>query len=98
MSAERNLEWDVASREKLAYTREQLIEDKAVYESVLRHEPDGTKYNPIQLDGLQSSKPEAIGAHLVGLYNNWQPSVEEGSEKIGNLYGIDLNIRQKLDV
>src|SRR3546814_4955938 len=43
MSAERNLEWDVASREKLAYTREQLIEDKAVYESVLRHEPDGTK-------------------------------------------------------
>src|SRR5690606_7484350 len=80
------------------HTREQLIQDKAVYGAVLRHETDGSKANPIQLDGLQNAHPETIGAHLIKLYKDWKPSVEEGSEKIGSLYGFDLNIRQHLEV
>ena len=98
MSAKYSLEADVASREKAVHTREQLIQDKAAYESVLRHEADGSKSNPIQLKGLQSANPETIGAHLIKLYKDWKPSVEEGSEKIGSLYGFDLNIRQHLEV
>src|SRR3546814_12513034 len=97
MSAERHLEWDVSSREKLAYTREQLIEDKAVYESVLRHEPAGTKSNPIQLDVLQRIKPEAISAHLVGLSNNWKHTDEDGSAKLGNITGLDTYTRQNVE-
>lgn len=98
MSAKNNLQWNRENREKSTRTLAQLQQDRDAYKAVLKHEPDGTKSNPIQLDGLQSGKADAIGAYLVNLYNNWKPSVEEGSERIGSLYGFDLNIRQNMEV
>jgi hypothetical protein len=71
---------------------EKLTSDELVYKSSLRYEKDGTKLNPIQLNGISTDDPEVIGKHLIKLYQNWKPNEEP---KIGNLYGFDLYIRQQ---
>ncbi len=69
-----------------------LSKDETLYKSKLKHELDGTKANPIQLKGLQTSDPEAIGNQLIKLYKHWQPTDDN---KIGTLYGFDLCVRQQ---
>lgn len=73
-----------------------LSKDEAFYRSVLRFEKDGSKANPIQITGLQSSDPDTIGTHLLQLYHQWQPAADgPADEKIGTLYGFDLYIRRQ---
>ncbi len=74
------------------HTLEKLTGDELVYKSNLRFEKDGTKENPIQLNDLSSADPDALGKHLIRLYQNWKP---EEDPKIGSLYGFDLYIRQQ---
>jgi hypothetical protein len=50
------------------------------------------KENPIRLHGITTTDTEAIGKHLIRLYQQWKP---EQDGKIGNLYGFDLYIRQQ---
>ena len=47
---------------------------KHLYKSKLQYEKDGTKANPIQLNGLNSADPETIGKHLIKLYHKWKPN------------------------
>ena len=68
-----------------------LSSDEILYKSSLQYEKDGTKVNPIQLKGLNSTDSEAIGKHIIGLYNNWKPGHDE---HIGSIYGFELYIRQ----
>lgn len=69
-----------------------LTSDEQVYKSMLRYEKEGTKENPIQLNGISAADPEVIGKHLIKLYQSWKPNEEA---KIGSLYGFDLYIRQQ---
>ncbi|HEX8331187.1 MAG TPA: helicase-related protein, partial [Segetibacter sp.] len=71
---------------------EKVTSDELVYKSNLQYEKDGARANPIQLNGASGDDTEAIGKHLIRLYQNWKPEEES---KIGCLYGFDLYIRQQ---
>jgi N12 class adenine-specific DNA methylase len=73
-------------------TFSKLSEDEGHYKSVLTHEKDETKSNPIQLTGLKSADPEAIGKYLIDLSKTWKP---EQNPHIGELYGFKCRIRQQ---
>ncbi|MFC4872128.1 helicase-related protein [Negadavirga shengliensis] len=97
------------SKVKLGFLRETLDEtdnnlgrlstDEKKYHNLLKHEKDGSKSNPIKLEGFHSDKPEKTGAHIINLHQNWKPrSGEEGHAKIGSLYGFDLFIKRQKQV
>lgn len=73
-------------------TLQKLSADFGVYKTNLRYDKEGAKENPIQLTGIRSATPEAIGEYLIKLYQSWRPTEEP---KIGRLYGFDLCIRQQ---
>ena len=79
-------------KESTLQTLSKLSQDETLYKSMLQHEKDGTKANPIHLKGLDSADPEIIGNHLIKLYQNWKPSDDA---RIGALYGFDLCVRQQ---
>ena len=77
-------------------TLEKLTVDDKWYKSRLQLEKDGTKSNPIVLDGFNGKDAEDTGEHLIRLYKTWKP--EEGKpeeQKIGMLYGFELYIRRQ---
>lgn len=84
-------------KERAKKTLELLKQDEVAYTSVLKHDKDGTKENPIQLAGKAYADPEVIGNHLIQLYLHWKPEIvnEDNVEKIGKLYGFDLYIQGK---
>ncbi len=69
-----------------------LTSDGKVYKDNLRYDKEGTKENPIQLKGISTADPEAMGKHLIKLYQSWKPT---DGPMIGKLYGFDLYIRQQ---
>jgi hypothetical protein len=73
-------------------TLKKLTPDGKLYKDNLRYDKEGTKENPIRLNGINTGDPDAIGKYIIKLYQNWKPTVEP---KIGNLYGFDLYIRQQ---
>jgi N12 class adenine-specific DNA methylase len=94
--ARNRLETLSADRVKTTGTLEKLATDESNYKSVLQYDAEGTKYNPIQLDGFISAEPEEIGKQLIDTYRNWKPVKGEAEEKlIGGLYGFELYIRQQ---
>ena len=86
------LQNDYVSTEK---TLGKLSTDAAVYKDRLQMTKEGTKANPIQLDGKTGRDCEAIGKHIIQLYQNWKPQAGQHEEKIGNLYGFQLYIRRQ---
>jgi N12 class adenine-specific DNA methylase len=83
-------------RRKTAVTLEKLALDESDYKQLLTHDEEGTKHNPIRLNGLESADPEVIGKHIIDLYRNWKPAKGESEDKqVGSLYGFDLYIRQQ---
>ena len=86
------LQNDHASTEKILG---KLSADAAVYKDRLQMTKEGTKANPIQLDGIANRDSEAIGKHIIQLYQNWKPKAGQHEEKIGNLYGFQLYIRRQ---
>ena len=78
------------------HTLERLIRDATFYSSCLQYEKDGTKANPIQIHGCNSSDTETIGKHLITLNAEWKPKADEHDElKIGSLYDFALHIRRE---
>jgi hypothetical protein len=73
-------------------TLRHLAADADWYKSQLRYEKDGSKANPVQLDGLESKDPETIGNHLIKIHREWK-AVQEN--RIGTLYGFGLYIRRE---
>jgi len=73
-----------------------LLKDEALYTSLLKHNKEGNKLNPIQLIDFPSADAEALGNRIIALYRGWQPGKGEPEEKqIGTLYGFNLYIRQQ---
>jgi hypothetical protein len=85
----------VETKEETTATLEKLKGDEQVYNSRLQVEKDGSKANPIQLNGLASADPEAIGRHLISIYLNWK---EGTAPKLGKLYGFDLYVKPHQEV
>lgn len=87
-------------REKEGITKMivRLGADEQVYKMHLKIEKDGSKANPVRLEGLIAAKPEETGQHIIGIYKNWRPDGKmTGSQKIGNLYGFDLMVQRHMD-
>lgn len=74
----------------------QLTRDDKLYSSQLTYDKEGSKVNPIQLNGLTSIDSEQIGKYIIDLYKNWKPTDAHTTDhKIGSLYGFDCYIRQQ---
>ena len=85
-------------KEKAATVKmlEKLTADDSWYKGRLQLEKDGTKANPIVLDGFNGKDAEAIGKYLISLYETWKPGEDKPDEqKIGMLYGFELYIRRQ---
>lgn len=75
---------------------EHLAKDAGHYHQVLQFEKDGTKSNPLLIEGISNSDPEIIGRHLIHLYTTWKPANPSTEEQcIGSLYGFELYIRRQ---
>jgi hypothetical protein len=62
----------------------------------LRFESDGTKVNPIILNGCNSADVETLGNYLIRLNAIWKPAADAPDDmKIGSLYDFDLFIRRQ---
>jgi len=88
-----------AAEKKLGETKatlESLVKDETLYRSLLKHNPEGNKLNPVKLTGFESADAEALGKKIITLYREWRPAKGEPEEKqIGTLYGFVLYIRQQ---
>ncbi len=74
----------------------QLSRDEKLYTSQLTFDNEGSKVNPIHIDGLNSIDAEQIGKHIIHLYQNWEQSKSyAGDQKVGALYGFDCYIRKQ---
>lgn len=73
-----------------------LTADAKRYNAALLFEKDGTKSNPIKINGLENQPSEAIGRYLIDLHQNWSPKDDfQGTKQIGQLYGFELFISQR---
>jgi hypothetical protein len=80
-------------KENTMLTTEKLVTDEASYKSRLQWEPDGTKANPVRLDGVNTADAESIGKYLIQLGATWKPEAGRDHMKIGTLYGFGLYVR-----
>lgn len=77
-------------------TLDKLAADEKIYKAGLQLDKDGVKVNPIQLDNIRASDSEAIGRHIIKLYQDWKPiAADENTAQIGTLYGFNLYIRRQ---
>ena len=96
LRAKFQLEMCRADKDNAEHILEKLIKDESSYSSRLQYERDGTKANPIQIDGCNSSDAEMIGKYLINLNNEWKPKANQSDElKIGSLYDFGLYIRRE---
>jgi hypothetical protein len=88
-----NLQNEQASTVK---TLDKLAADEKVYKAGLQLDKDGVKVNPIKLDNISASDSEAIGKHIIKLYQDWKPAAaDKHTAEIGTLYGFNLFIRRR---
>jgi chaperonin cofactor prefoldin len=75
---------------------DKLTADEKVYKAVLQLDKDGIKVNAIKLDNVSSIDSEAIGRHIIKLYQDWKPATaDEHTAQVGTLYGFNLYIRRQ---
>jgi N12 class adenine-specific DNA methylase len=91
------LERIVDGKEKDSAALLKLQTDLNNYQSLLTHDKDGAKSNPLQLNGITSTGPEQLGSHIISMYKTWKPEMVNERQLIGHLYGMDLYIRHQLD-
>lgn len=78
-------------------TLDKLSIDERHYKSVLEYTKEGSKFNPIKLNGLHTADAETIGRDIIAVFKNWQPRSNMKSETIGELYGFELKIEASWD-
>lgn len=62
-------------------------------ESRVKYAPDGTRLNPVQLDGLQGCNQKEVGLKLNEIAD--KARTLGGYEKIGTLYGFNLLVKSE---
>lgn len=90
------LENKIDEKQKTQATLDKLVKDETHYKAELKVDKDGTKINPLIIDGLNVADSEKLGNHLLSLSAKWKPAANEPEEKkIGSIYGFDCYIRQQ---
>lgn len=85
--------------QRCSLTLEKLKKDQRTYTEALVYEKDGTKSNPIQLDGCKEKDPLLLGQRIIALYQHWKPQAMDADEKkIGTLFGFELRIRHHVSL
>ncbi|MGI8598209.1 MAG: helicase-related protein, partial [Chitinophagaceae bacterium] len=73
-----------------------LTRDEKHYKSQLYFDKEGSKANPLKMDGVISADSEVLGRHVIDLFLKWKPPDPKVAEqKLGSLYGFNLHIRQQ---
>jgi len=84
---------DHESKSSILY---KLSTDETDYKKQLLYDKDGSKLNPLKLDGLNSADPEMTGKFIIDLYLHWKPPEQHLTDhRIGSLYGFDCFIRRQ---
>ena len=70
-----------------------ITRDIEALESRMKFAPDGTRLNPVQLDGLQGSNPKEVGLKLNEIAD--KARTLGAYDKIGTLYGFTLLVKSE---
>ena len=72
---------------------DRISKDVEAFNSRVQVAPDGTRLNPVKLDGFQAADPVAIGKKLNEISD--KARTHGAHEKIGSLYGFDLLVKSE---
>ena len=72
---------------------DRISKDVEAFNSRVQTAPDGTRLNPVKLDGFQPTDPVAIGRKLNEIAD--KARTYGIHEKIGSLYGFDLLVKSE---
>ena len=72
---------------------DRISKDVEAFNSRVQVAPDGSRLNPINLDGFQATDPIAIGKKLNQISD--RARTHGAHEKIGSLYGFDLLVKSE---
>ncbi|SBW00514.1 N-6 DNA methylase [uncultured Dysgonomonas sp.] len=72
---------------------DRISKDVEAFNSKVQIAPDGTRLNPVKLDGFQATDPIAIGKKLNEISD--KARTHGAHEKIGSLYGFDLLVKSE---
>ncbi|SFL08158.1 Adenine-specific DNA methylase, N12 class [Porphyromonadaceae bacterium KH3CP3RA] len=70
-----------------------ITRDIEALESRMKFAPDGTRLNPVQLEGLQGSNPKEVGLKLNEIAD--KARTLGAYEQIGTLYGFNLLVKSE---
>lgn len=90
-SSRYKLETVVQSVEKNTDLITRISKDIEAFNSRVQTAPDGTRLNPVMLDGLQGSNPKEIGLKLNEI--SAKANTHGAHEVIGSLYGFTLLVK-----
>ncbi|MFP9114781.1 helicase-related protein [Flavobacterium sp. RHBU_3] len=93
------LEYLNNEKESKTATLQKLQADALFYKDRLVYDADGTKANPLLLEGRHITSPDDVGKFIIQLYREWTPQPGEADGKhIGSLYGFNLYIRHEREM
>ena len=72
---------------------DRISKDVEAFNSRVQVAPDGSRLNPVKLDGFQGSDPITIGKKLNEISD--KARTHGAHEKIGSLYGFDLLVKSE---
>lgn len=72
---------------------DRISKDVEAFNSRVQVAPDGSRLNPVKLDGFQAADPVAIGKKLNEIADKTR--THGAHEKIGSLYGFDLLVKSE---
>ncbi|MBD8388361.1 N-6 DNA methylase [Dysgonomonas sp. BGC7] len=72
---------------------DRISKDVEAFNSKVQVAPDGTRLNPVKLDGFQATDPIAIGKKLNEIAD--KARTHGAHEKIGSLYGFNLLVKSE---
>jgi N12 class adenine-specific DNA methylase len=90
-SSRYKLETIVSGLEKNSNLIDRISKDMETFNSRLQTAPDGSRLNPVQLDGLQGSNPKEVGLRLNEI--SAKTHTHGAHEPIGTLYGFSLLVK-----
>lgn len=73
-----------------------ISKDIGAFYTKVQTAPDGTRHNPVQLDGLQGSNPKEVGIRLNKI--SAKTRTHGAHEPIGTLYGFTLLIKTETEL
>jgi len=89
------IEYVIKDKEAATATLDTLNADAALYNGKLQKTKEGSKFNDLQLEGLDSKDSDSIGTHIMKLAECWKPEKDETIKQVGRIYGFPAMIEHK---